>query len=530
MLAEHGLNVTRSFCYWPDFVPEPERSTRRCWSGSPTSSTRTSRPGSARSRPSSSVTCPARTGIRPGERAATSTATSGSWRSRRGSPRRSPALRPPPGGRRLARLERDAALRRAGDERGDHRVGAARRAGRAGGGRDPADLARRRRLGRRGLRRPTTATRCATLAPLVDFVGPHVYPMQDDEVRQLLTRGVRLRARRAASASRSCSRSSASRSDFARRRARRRLLPAGPAHDAARRRPRLDRLEQLRLRRPPRRGSVPPPRLRDALRPDRSARAGRSRSCTSWREFAELVASARRRGWEPVAGEAALVVPEHFERVLPVHDPGLPAGHPRQPAPGVHRGARGGSAGRARARARRPRRRRAAVPRPVREAADGARASTACGSSPPTARPSTSPTSPAARRTSAARGSRGSRRSSAFGIACATASSTRSSRTRSCSSSSGASARSRPAPADVPRRRRGERPRVPARRAGRGRGRRRRRARPPGAPAPRARERSDHPLHLSARAHGGPHAAGEPGGHLAALLGARRGGRGRRGR
>ncbi|MFN8223599.1 MAG: beta-galactosidase trimerization domain-containing protein [Gaiellales bacterium] len=24
-LAEHGLNVTRSFCYWPDFVPEPER-------------------------------------------------------------------------------------------------------------------------------------------------------------------------------------------------------------------------------------------------------------------------------------------------------------------------------------------------------------------------------------------------------------------------------------------------------------------------------------------------------------------------
>jgi len=26
-----------------------------------------------------------------------------------------------------------------------------------------------------------------TLAPLVDFVGPHVYPMEDDEVRQLLT-------------------------------------------------------------------------------------------------------------------------------------------------------------------------------------------------------------------------------------------------------------------------------------------------------------------------------------------------------
>ena len=25
VLAEHGLTVTRSFCYWPDFVPEPER-------------------------------------------------------------------------------------------------------------------------------------------------------------------------------------------------------------------------------------------------------------------------------------------------------------------------------------------------------------------------------------------------------------------------------------------------------------------------------------------------------------------------
>ena len=25
VLAEHGCNLTRSFCYWPDFVPEPER-------------------------------------------------------------------------------------------------------------------------------------------------------------------------------------------------------------------------------------------------------------------------------------------------------------------------------------------------------------------------------------------------------------------------------------------------------------------------------------------------------------------------
>ena len=25
MLAEHGCNVTRSFCYWPDFMPAPEQ-------------------------------------------------------------------------------------------------------------------------------------------------------------------------------------------------------------------------------------------------------------------------------------------------------------------------------------------------------------------------------------------------------------------------------------------------------------------------------------------------------------------------
>src|SRR4249920_222424 len=25
VLAEHGLNTTRSFCFWPDFVPQPEQ-------------------------------------------------------------------------------------------------------------------------------------------------------------------------------------------------------------------------------------------------------------------------------------------------------------------------------------------------------------------------------------------------------------------------------------------------------------------------------------------------------------------------
>ena len=45
------------------------------------------------------------------------------------------------------------------------------------------------------------------LAPLVDFVGPHVYQMEDDEVRQLLTAASRASSP-AASASRSCWRSS----------------------------------------------------------------------------------------------------------------------------------------------------------------------------------------------------------------------------------------------------------------------------------------------------------------------------------
>ena len=28
VLKEHGCNVTRSFCYWPDFMPAPERARR----------------------------------------------------------------------------------------------------------------------------------------------------------------------------------------------------------------------------------------------------------------------------------------------------------------------------------------------------------------------------------------------------------------------------------------------------------------------------------------------------------------------
>ena len=54
------------------------------------------------------------------------------------------------------------------------------------GGSEPADLARGRRLGRRG-DRPDNGYSLRRSPPLVDFVGPHVYPMQDDQVRQVLT-------------------------------------------------------------------------------------------------------------------------------------------------------------------------------------------------------------------------------------------------------------------------------------------------------------------------------------------------------
>ena len=90
--------------------------------------------------------------------------------------------------------------------------------------------------------------------------------------------------------------------------------------------------------------------------------------------FAEFVSGLAVRGWEPVAGDAALVVPEHFERELPFTEPAYQARHPRQPAPGLRRGARGRPPGRARARARRPARKRPPLPRPVHEADDGARA------------------------------------------------------------------------------------------------------------------------------------------------------------
>ena len=93
-------------------------------------------------------------------------------------------LRRPPGGVRLAGLQRDADLRRRDAPR---EVVAAwaqiiRDAVRAAGGR-AAVLARRRRVGHRGQRQHTGFS-LADAARLCDFLGPHVYPVGDDQVRQ----------------------------------------------------------------------------------------------------------------------------------------------------------------------------------------------------------------------------------------------------------------------------------------------------------------------------------------------------------
>jgi endo-1,4-beta-mannosidase len=154
-----------------------------------------------------------------------------------------------------------------------------------------------------------------TLAPLVDFVGPHVYPMEDDEVRQLLT------------AAFVCELASGFERPVV-------LEEFGVSSDFAANEHAADYYrivlhstllagargwiawnncdyDDLRDEDPYRhhvfemhfgltdRDGRPKPQLDEVQR------------------FAELVSGIAARGWEPVAGEVALVVPEHFERELP---------------------------------------------------------------------------------------------------------------------------------------------------------------------------------------------------------------------
>ena len=87
------------------------------------------------------------------------------------------------------------------------------------------------------------------LAPLVDFLGPHVYPMLDDQVRQALAAALACELSGSFEKPVVLEEFGVS-SDFASGENAAELLPPGALHDAPRGRPGMDRLEQLRLRRP----------------------------------------------------------------------------------------------------------------------------------------------------------------------------------------------------------------------------------------------------------------------------------------
>ena len=210
ILADHGLNVTRSFCFWPDFVPTPGLL-------DPDVAERFADFLDAHVEVGLGTIPTFVVGHMSGE----------NW---------DPAWRQ---GRDLYRdvwlvsqqawLAAEIAGRfgqhpavvgwlvsnemplygGAGDERGDHRLGPAGRAGRPLDRRHPADLARRRGVGCRGVRERqrllvarARAARRLRRAPRLSDAGRRGTAGPD--------RSVRLRARRAASASPSCSRSSAS--------------------------------------------------------------------------------------------------------------------------------------------------------------------------------------------------------------------------------------------------------------------------------------------------------------------------------
>jgi endo-1,4-beta-mannosidase len=153
------------------------------------------------------------------------------------------------------------------------------------------------------------------LAPLVDFVGPHVYPMEDDQVRQLLTAAFTCEL--AGSFGRpvvleefgvsSDFASDEHAADYYRQLLYTSLLAGARGWIAWNN---CD-YDNLRHQDPYRhhpfemhfgltdREGRPKPQLRELDR------------------FASFVNELSERGWERVAGEAALVVPEHFERELP---------------------------------------------------------------------------------------------------------------------------------------------------------------------------------------------------------------------
>jgi endo-1,4-beta-mannosidase len=156
------------------------------------------------------------------------------------------------------------------------------------------------------------------LAPLVDFVGPHVYPMEDDEVRQLLTAAFTCELAGSLGKPVVLEEFGVS-SDFASdenaaayyRQVLHTSLLAGARgwlawnncdyDDIRHSDPYRHHVFELHFGLTDSEGR-PKPQLRVL------------------NEFAALVRELSTTGWDRVAGEAALVVPEHFERVVPFTD------------------------------------------------------------------------------------------------------------------------------------------------------------------------------------------------------------------
>ncbi len=267
-----------------------------------------------------------------------------------------------------------------------------------------------------------------TLAPLVDFVGPHVYPMEDDEVRQFLTaafvcelasgfdRPVVLEEFGVSSDFASDEHAA----DYYRLVLHSTLLAGARGwiawnncdyDDLRDEDPYRHHVFEMHFGLTDRTGA-PKPQLHEVAR------------------FAGLVSELGAHGWERLAGEVALVVPEHFERELPFTEPAYRRDIRANLLAGLRGGARGRPAGRALPRARRPARGRPARHRALHEAPDRARPRPAARARGGGRDGLPLGISPGAPRTSAARGSPGSTRSSACGTRCGTASSTRSRATR----------------------------------------------------------------------------------------------------
>ena len=154
-----------------------------------------------------------------------------------------------------------------------------------------------------------------TLAPLVDFVGPHVYPMEDDEVRQFLTAAFTCEL--ASGFDRpvvleefgvsSDFASDENAADYYRLVLHSTLLAGARGwlawnncdyDDLRDQDPYRHHVFEMHFGLTDKTGR-PKPQLYEIER------------------FAGLVSGLADRGWNPVAGEVALVVPEHYERELP---------------------------------------------------------------------------------------------------------------------------------------------------------------------------------------------------------------------